>query len=668
MKALNKQTAPKSVAPERIIQFGEGNFLRAFVDWIVYNMNQKTDFNGSVVVVQPIEKGMAEWLNGQDCLYHVNLQGRLNGEAVNSLTRIDCISRALNPYSQNSAFMALADQPEIRFVISNTTEAGIAFDPNCKFSDAPASSYPGKLTQLLYRRFKTFKGDKSKGLIIMPCELIFLNGHHLKECIYQYIELWKEDFGADYEKFKTWFTKYCYVCATLVDRIVPGFPRKEIAQIQKKICYADNLVVQAEIFHLWVIEAAENLSLRQLAEEFPANKAGLNVLFVKSEAPYHERKVTLLNGPHTVLSPVAYLSGVNIVRDACNHPVIGKYVRKVQFDELMQTLNLPIDELKKFAADVLERFDNPYVEHQVTSIMLNSFPKYQTRDLPGLKTYLERNLKNFTPDFVARKSVFCFDNRMICLGTGISNSNASFPTETTLFQSTFQKGKTDIHVDGKLRNEAFHQTLDDKKRHYIQDGYNNYYFINGNDVQIQIAHQVSRHEKNRTETQGTFASAYINHGVSPQNAQYEYMILVQPTPEELKAVRRKAPYRILHKDDTAHVVADNQTGITAYAAFETYSPAKDEIFLSIPAETMVMQKQAGSKLLLSVCDPNLNISEKTYTTKEPSRPIEKKLILKGKWRSTAPNNKITVHSNQTETVLIVTCQHGQPVEFTLSRK
>lgn len=174
--------------------------------------------------------------------------------------------------------------------------------------------------------------------------------------------------------------------------------------------------------------------------------------------------------------------------------------------------------------------------------------------------------------------------------------------------------------------------------------------------------------KNRTETQGTFASAYINHGVSPQNAQYEYMVLVQPTPEELKAVRRKAPYRILHKDDTAHVVADNQTGITAYAAFEAYSPAKDEIFLSIPAETMVMQKQAGSKLLLSVCDPNLNISEKTYTTKEPSRPIEKKLILKGKWRSTAPNNKITVHSNQTETVLIVTCQHGQPVEFTLSRE
>ena len=390
MKALNKQTAPKAIAPERIIQFGEGNFLRAFVDWIISKMNQRTDFNSSVVVVQPIEHGMVEWLNGQDCLYHVNLQGRLNGEVVNSIDRIDCISRALNPYTQNAAFMALADQPEMRFVISNTTEAGIAFDPSCKLNDAPASSYPGKLTQLLYRRFKTFKGDKTKGLIIMPCELIFLNGHHLKQCIYQYIELWKDDFGADYEKFKSWFTKYCYVCATLVDRIVPGFPRKEIADIQKRICYADNMVVQAEIFHLWVIEKPENMSIAALRKEFPAEKAGLNVLIAPSEAPYHERKVTLLNGPHTVLSPVAYLSGINIVRDACNHPVVGKYVRKVQYDELMQTLNLPMDELKQFAADVLERFDNPYVEHQVTSIMLNSFPKYQTRDLPGVKVYLER--------------------------------------------------------------------------------------------------------------------------------------------------------------------------------------------------------------------------------------------------------------------------------------
>lgn len=281
---------------------------------------------------------------------------------------------------------------------------------------------------------------------------------------------------------------------------------------------------------------------------------------------------------------------------------------------------------------------------------------------------MERNLKNFTPDFVARKSVFCFNNRMICLGTGISNSNASFPTETTLFQSTFQKGKSDIYVDGKLKNVPFHQELNDGKRHCIQDGYNNYYLVNGDNVQIQIARQDSHHEKNRAKTQGTFASAYINHGAAPQNAGYEYMVLIQPSPKELDAARRKAPYQILHKDSIAHVVIDKQTGITAYAAFETYLPQKDELFLSIPAETMVMQKQSGSNLLLSVCDPNLNISEKAFTTKEPSRPIEKKLILKGQWKCKTLQEDVTVEAGQTETVLTVTCRHGQPIEFILLNK
>lgn len=380
MKALNNKTAVKAVRPERIIQFGEGNFLRAFVDWIISNMNEKTDFNSSVVVVQPIDKGMVDALNAQDCLYHVNLQGLNNGEVVNSFRMIDVISRALNPYSQYNDFMALAEQPEMRFVISSTTEAGINFDPSCKLEDAPANSYPGKLTQLLYHRFKHFNGDKSKGLIIFPCELIFLNGHKLKETIYQYIELW--NLG---EEFKSWFETVCGVYATLVDRIVPGFPRKDIDNIKTKLDFDDNLVVQGEAFHLWVIEAPESV-----AEEFPANKAGLNVLFVPSEEPYHERKVTLLNGPHTVLSPVAFLSGVNIVRDACRHEVIGKFIKRVMFDELMETLNLPKEELKKFADDVLERFNNPFVDHQVTSIMLNSFPKYATRDLPGVKEYLKR--------------------------------------------------------------------------------------------------------------------------------------------------------------------------------------------------------------------------------------------------------------------------------------
>ena len=380
MKPLNRQNVQANKYPERIIQFGEGNFLRAFVDWIVYNMNQKADFNSSVVVVQPIEKGMIDMLNAQDCLYHLNLQGLDKGKEVNSIEMIDVISRALNPYTQNDEFMKLAENPEMRFVISNTTEAGIAFDPSCKLTDAPASSYPGKLTQLLFHRFKTFNGAADKGLIIFPCELIFLNGKELKKCIEQYIDLW--NLGAE---FKTWFETACGVYCTLVDRIVPGYPRATINEILDKIQIEDKMVVQAEIFHLWVIEAPESIS-----KEFPADKAGLNVLFVPSEAPYHERKVTLLNGPHTVLSPVGYLSGLNTVRECCEDAVIGKFVHKVMFEELLETLNLPKAELEKFGKDVMERFCNPFVKHFVTSIMLNSFPKFKTRDLPGLKTYLER--------------------------------------------------------------------------------------------------------------------------------------------------------------------------------------------------------------------------------------------------------------------------------------
>ena len=380
MEKLNRTTAKVNQCPTKVIQFGEGNFLRAFVDWIIWNTNKTTDFNAGVVVVQPIERGMVDVLNAQDGLYHVNLQGIDKGQSVDSMDLVDVINYGLNPYSQNDEFLALAEDPNIRFVISNTTEAGIAFDPACRLEDKPASSYPGKLTQLLYRRYQHFNGDLSKGFIILPCELIFLNGKELKKCIYQYIELWNLGDG-----FRQWFEQACGVYCTLVDRIVPGYPKDTIDQIHQRIGYYDNLVVKGEIFHLWVIEAPESV-----AAEFPADKAGLNVLFVPSEAPYHERKVTLLNGPHTVLSPVGYLSGLDTVRECVEDPEIGRFVRKVMYGELLETLNLPKPELEAFADSVVERFVNPYVKHFVTSIMLNSFPKYKTRDLPGLKTYLER--------------------------------------------------------------------------------------------------------------------------------------------------------------------------------------------------------------------------------------------------------------------------------------
>lgn len=380
MERLNRKTVKANTYTEKVIQFGEGNFLRAFIEWIIWKTNQKTDFNASVVVVQPIDKGLVDVLNEQDGLYHLNLQGIDNGKPVDSIDMIDVISRGVNPYRDFADYLKLAEQPEMRFIISNTTEAGIAFDPNCKFTDKPALSYPGKLVQLLYHRFEFFKGDLSKGFIIFPCELIFLNGKHLKECILQYIDLW--NLGAE---FKNWFEKACGVYCTLVDRIVPGYPKDTASQITERIGIEDKLLDKAEIFHLWVIEAPQ-----EVAKEFPADKAGLHVLFVPSEAPYHERKVTLLNGPHTVLSPVGYLSGLNTVRECCEDEIVGRFVDKVMFTELLPTLNLPEDELLKFAKDVKDRFVNPYVKHFVTSIMLNSFPKFKTRDLPGLKTYLER--------------------------------------------------------------------------------------------------------------------------------------------------------------------------------------------------------------------------------------------------------------------------------------
>jgi tagaturonate reductase len=381
MERLNRTTAQATrVYPERIIQFGEGNFLRAFIDWMVYRMNKHVDFNSGVVVVQPLPQGMIDMLNEQDGLYHVNLQGIDHGNIVDSIELVDVISRSINPYNDFEAYLKLAENPEMRFVVSNTTEAGIAFDPECKLDDAPAASFPGKLTQLLFHRFKTFDGAADKGFIIFPCELIFHNGAELKKCIHQYIDLW--ELGA---AFKNWFDTACGVYSTLVDRIVPGYPRETINEIQERIQYEDRLVVKAEIFHLLVIEAPKSV-----AKEFPADKAGLNVLFVPDEKPYHERKVTLLNGPHTVLAPVGYLAGLNIVKECLRDSVISKFVYMVMYKELISTLDLPKKELKKFADDVVERFNNPFVHHLLTSIMLNSFPKFKTRDLPGLKLYLQR--------------------------------------------------------------------------------------------------------------------------------------------------------------------------------------------------------------------------------------------------------------------------------------
>ncbi len=380
MKDLNRTNCESQSYTNRVIQFGEGNFLRAFVDWIIFEMNKSGKFEGGVTVVQPIANGMCDMLKGQDCLYHLVLKGMQNGVATRSITKIDVINDAINPYAEVDKYMALAEDLNNRFILSNTTEAGIAFNADDKFEDAPASSFPGKLTQLLYRRFERCEAAHEGGFIIIPCELIEKNGDKLKVAVKQYIELW----GLG-EEFSKWIAESNYFANTLVDRIVPGFPRDSINEIKAEIGYNDNLVVEGEVFHLWVVEGDPIIE-----REFPANVAGLNTLFVEDVTPYRDRKVGLLNAPHTVLSPVGYLSGLDLVKECVEDELIGEYVRRVIYDELLPSLNLPKDELMSFADSVVERFRNPYVKHNVTSIMLNSFSKYKYRDLPLVKIYFER--------------------------------------------------------------------------------------------------------------------------------------------------------------------------------------------------------------------------------------------------------------------------------------
>ena len=386
MERLTRSLFETPVYPERILQIGEGNFLRAFVCWMVQEMNEKADFNSSIVVTQPLSQGMVPQLNEQDGLYTLVLKGLDKGKAVRIVKRIECISRGINPFELNDEFMQLAGSKELRFVVSNTTEAGIAFDSEAKETECPPQNFPARMTKFLYHRFEAFKGAADKGLIFIPCELIEQNGDHLKEHMLHYAQLWHYP-----ATFVEWMNSACAFANTLVDRIVPGYPRDTIAEITEEVQYEDKMVVEGEIFHLWVIEAPA-----WVEQELPTSKAGLNVLFVPSIKPYRDRKVTLLNGPHTVLSPVAYLAGLNTVREACEDALVGKYVRKAMYDELIPTLDLSKEELTAFADSVMERFCNPYVNHLVTSIMLNSFPKFKTRDLPALKKYLER--KGQLPD------------------------------------------------------------------------------------------------------------------------------------------------------------------------------------------------------------------------------------------------------------------------------
>ncbi|WP_271812670.1 tagaturonate reductase [Clostridium beijerinckii] len=380
MKLNKKLYKQFKTYPEKVLQFGEGNFLRAFVDWQIDKMNEEAGFNGSVVVVQPQEGGLVNMLNEQDGLFTLYLQGVQGKRAIKTHKIINSISRGINPYTDYNEYLKVAENPELRFIVSNTTEAGIAFDENDKLNEGCQKSFPGKLTAFLFRRFMVFNGDNSKGFIIIPCELIDRNGEKLKEIVLRYAEMW--NLGQD---FVDWINDANTFCCSLVDRIVPGYPRDTIDEVREELGYDDNLVDVGEIFHLWVIEGPKSIK-----DELPIEKAGLNVKVVDDMTPYRTRKVRILNGPHTAMVPVAYLYGLETVGDAVDHEVIGRYVHDVIYDEIIETLDLPHEELVEFADAIIERFQNPYVKHYLMSIALNSLSKYKTRDLPSLTEYLKR--------------------------------------------------------------------------------------------------------------------------------------------------------------------------------------------------------------------------------------------------------------------------------------
>lgn len=375
MNTLNRRDFPGARYPERIIQFGEGNFLRAFVDWQIDLLNEHTDLNSGVVIVRPIQSDFPPSLSTQDGLYTTIIRG-LNeqGEAVSDARLIRSVNREISVYSQYDEFLALAHNPDMRFVFSNTTEAGISYHAGDKFDDAPAASYPAKLTRLLFERFTQFNGAGDKGWIIIPCELIDYNGEALRELVLRYAQEW-----ALPAAFIAWLNDANTFCSTLVDRIVTGYPRDEVAELEAGLGYHDGFLDTAEHFYLFVIQGPKSLAAELRLDKYP-----LNVLIVDDIKPYKERKVAILNGAHTALVPVAYQAGLDTVGEAMNDAEICAFVEKAIYEEIIPVLDLPRDELQSFARAVTGRFRNPYIKHQLLSIALNGMTKYRTRILPQL--------------------------------------------------------------------------------------------------------------------------------------------------------------------------------------------------------------------------------------------------------------------------------------------
>lgn len=377
MEKLNrKSTGLENRLPIKVVQFGEGNFLRAFVDYAFQRLNNEVDFNAGIAVVQPLKEGMVNMINDQDGLYTLFMNGIKKGEKIQDIQLISNIVKAINPYSDFADYLALAKEPALQFIVSNTTEAGIEFLDTDTPDMQPPAAFPAKLTVLLHERFKHFNGDASKAVTIIPCELIDYNSETLKKCILQYCDLWNLDAA-----FVKWVSEECTYHSTLVDRIVPGYPRAEIEEYNSKLEYQDNLIVAAEPFFLWAIEGGEDLK-----SKLPFDKTDLNVKIVDDIRPFKMIKVRILNGAHTAMVPVSILFGNQLVMETVNGGFTGPFVDNV-IAEISETLPMDKNEITAYAEEVMDRFRNPFIKHALADIALNSISKFKVRVLPSLLGY-----------------------------------------------------------------------------------------------------------------------------------------------------------------------------------------------------------------------------------------------------------------------------------------
>ena len=380
MKSLNRKTTNKPTKhPERILQFGGGNFLRAFCDWMFHVLNEETDFNSSIVVVKPTERGDYLELKEQEGLFYVALDGIRKESLHSEVTLVESISRSIQPYTEWEAYLKTAEQPEMRFIVSNTTEAGIKFSEKDTLEAQPAHEFPAKLTQWLFHRYQFFNGAADKGMIFLPCELIENNGLALRKAIMEYAELWKLE-----EAFVDWIVDHNQFCNTLVDRIVSGYPSNRASEISEQKGFEDKLLVAGEYYHSWVIDASKEAQLA-----LPFHQTNLNVQFVEDLAPYREMKVRILNGAHTSLVPVGYLAGIRTVKESMDTGEVLNHVERVLSEEIKPTLSgFGAHEIDVFIKAVLDRFKNPTLKHNLIDISLNSTSKFQARLLPAFLDYL----------------------------------------------------------------------------------------------------------------------------------------------------------------------------------------------------------------------------------------------------------------------------------------